>query len=141
MIEITPQLQIDEAELSFLTSRSAGPGGQHANKVASRITLRFDVAGSPSLTPAQRQRLHQRLPTRITKDGVLWLHVQKHRSQRRNRQLAIERFVELLRDALAEETPRRPTRTPAAARRRRLETKRRRSRLKSERRRRWEVEG
>ncbi len=130
MIQITEQLSISEDELTFTAARSAGPGGQHVNKVNSRITLRFDVNDSPSLDDAQRARIRDRLPTRITKKGVLWLHAQRHRSQRRNRDAAIERFVTLLREALQEDAPRRPTRTPRRVHRRRIESKRRRGDVK-----------
>lgn len=130
MIEINDQLSIDEDELTFTASRSAGPGGQHVNKTSSRITLRFDVAGSPSLDEEQRAKICERLPTRITKDGVLWLHAQRHRSQRRNREAATERFADLLREALDEAPPRKKTRTPRSVKRRRLEAKKRRAEKK-----------
>src|SRR5664280_3566590 len=88
---------------------SGGPGGQNVNKVATKVTLTFDVAASPSLTDAQRDRIRARLATRISKDGVLQVVSQRHRTQGANRAAALERFVELLRDALAEEAPRVPT--------------------------------
>lgn len=125
MIEITDDVRIAADELTFRASRSAGPGGQHVNKTSSRITLRFDVDGSPSLDDAQRATLRQRLPTRITKGGVLWVHAQRHRSQARNRDAAIARFVELVREALTDEAPRKPTRVPRGVHRRRLDDKRR----------------
>lgn len=129
-IPITDTIAIDTEELSFTASRSSGPGGQNVNKVSSRITLRFDVAGSAAFDEVQRARIRERLATRITKDGVLWLHVQRHRSQGRNRDEAVERLVALLREALATRRPRRPTRTSKAAKRRRLENKRRRGNVK-----------
>jgi len=131
MIEINRELRIPRDELTFTASRSAGPGGQHVNKVSSRVTLRFSVDSSPSLDDAQRERLHARLATRITKRGVLWVHAQRHRSQSRNRDAALARFAELLRDALAEEPERRPTRTPPRARRMRRADKQRRSQTKA----------
>ena len=100
----------------------------------SRATLLFDVAASPSLTDEQRQRIAERLGSRLNRRGVLRVTSQRHRSQAANRKAAVERFAELLADALSEEPERRPTRVPKAARRRRLEAKRKRSRVKRERR-------
>ncbi len=134
MIEITPRLSIPRDELVFTASRSSGPGGQHVNKTSSRITLRFDLEASTRLSEAQKATLRARLATRLTKDGVLMVHAQKHRSQSRNRERAVERFAELLRDALAEAAPRRPNRIPRGVRRRRLDNKRRRSQTKAMRR-------
>ena len=71
MIRITDTLFIDEDELTFTASRSAGPGGQNVNKVNTRITLWFNVAASPSLSPEQKERILANLPTRVSKDGVL----------------------------------------------------------------------
>ena len=130
MIEILPALAIPEAELTFTASRSGGPGGQHVNKVASRVTLRFDVAGSPSLDDEQKQRIAARLATRITKDGELLLHASRHRSQAANRLDLVQRFAELLRAALTPRRKRRKTAPTRAARERRLEGKRRRSEQK-----------
>lgn len=133
MIEINDEVAIDEAELDFAASRSAGPGGQNVNKVATRMTLRFDLAGSPSLSPEHKERIRERLSTRISKAGVLSVSSQRHRTQAANRDAARERFVELVRGALEEQPERRPTRTPRGVRRRRLEGKRRRGRLKQDR--------
>lgn len=111
------------------------PGsGQNLNKVETRVTVAFDVTGSPTLSDEQRQRLAERLGSRITRAGVLRVTSQRHRSQAANRKAAVERFAELLADALSEDPERRPTKVPKAARRRRLEGKRRRSRVKRERR-------
>jgi ribosome-associated protein len=133
MIQITDELAIPDEELSFQTSRSGGPGGQNVNKLETRVTLRFDLAGSPSLTEEQRERLRERLATRITKAGELRVTSQKHRTQAANRDASVERFAELMKEALAEEAPRRPTRMPKAAKRRRLQAKRRRGQIKKER--------
>jgi ribosome-associated protein len=130
MIRIDPDLAIPLAELGFATARSSGPGGQNVNKTSTRVTLLFDVAGSPSLSPRQRELLKSRLATRMSKGGVLRVTSQRHRTQAQNRSAAVERFVELLREALAEEAPRVATKIPPPARYRRLEEKRRRSRLK-----------
>ena len=133
MIQITERLSIPEQEISFTTSRSGGPGGQHVNKVSSRVTLYFDVATSPSLSDEQKQRILARLGTRISKNGVLRVVTQKHRSQAANRKLACERFAALLGDALAAVTARRQTTMPSAVKQQRLEEKKRRSRLKQQR--------
>jgi ribosome-associated protein len=133
MIQITERLSIPEHEITFSASRSSGPGGQHVNKVSSRITLYFDVAASPSLSEAQKQRILRHLATRISKDGVLRVAAQQHRSQAANRKVAIERFADLLCNALAPVAPRRQTEVPEAARQRRLETKKHRAQLKRQR--------
>lgn len=133
MIEVTDALRIHGNELRFVASRSGGPGGQNVNKVSTRVTLRFDVAGSRSLSEGQRRRIHERLSTRIGKDGVLRVVSQRHRSQAANRRAATERLVELLREALKRTPPRKRTRIPRAARERRLAQRRHRSRIKRER--------
>ncbi len=133
MIDVTAYLSIPEPEVTFTASRSGGPGGQHVNKVSSRMTLYFDVAASPSLSEAQKQRILSYLATRISKDGVLRVVSQKYRSQAANRTAATERFVTLLREALTPVSVRRKTAVSPAAKRRRLEEKKYRSRLKQQR--------
>lgn len=133
MIEIGEGLSIPDEEVSFTTSRSGGPGGQNVNKLETRVTVRFDVAGSPTLSEDQRQRLRERLATRITREGVLHVTSQKHRTQVENREAAVERLAELMAEALREETPRKPTRIPKAVKRRRLDQKKRRGQRKRER--------
>ncbi len=130
MIEIRDGLAIPEEEVSFLFSRSGGPGGQNVNKVSTRATLLFDVVGSSSLSPDQKARILSRLATRVSRTGVLRVVSQATRSQAANRAAAIERFAELVRGALRREKPRAPTRVSRAEKIRRLESKRRRSRLK-----------
>jgi ribosome-associated protein len=130
MIRITEELTIPEEELSFSFSRSSGPGGQNVNKVSTRVTLRFDVENSPSLTADQRELIKKRLESRITKGGVLRVSSQKHRSQSGNRASATERFAGLLAEALQISRPRKPTGVPGAAKKKRLENKKRRGRLK-----------
>jgi len=136
-IYISDKLSIPEWELTFSFSASGGPGGQHANRSATRATLFFDVANSPSLTESQRRRLMRRLSSRIDQDGILQVSAQDTRSQHRNRELAIERFQELVTGALKRRKRRRPTRPPGWANERRLEEKKRRGRLKRNRGRDW----
>jgi ribosome-associated protein len=132
-LEIAGGLALPEEEISFVTSRSGGPGGQNVNKLETRVTLRFDLAASPSLSDEQRSRLRERLATRITRAGILHVTSQKHRSQSANREAAVERFAELLGEALREEAPRKKTRVSRAAKRRRVDEKKRHGQRKQER--------
>ena len=131
MLRINNDLWIDEDELSFEFARSSGPGGQNVNKVETKVRLLFDVRASRSLSSDQRSLIDERLATRITKGGVLHVSSQRHRTREANRRATIERFVELLADALEEAEPRVKTKIPKAARKRRLESKRRRSQKKA----------
>jgi ribosome-associated protein len=133
MIEIKHGVSIPEAEVKFTASRSSGPGGQNVNKVDTRVTLWFDVTNSKSLSPEQKRRIVSRLAPRVNKAGVLRVASQKTRSQAANRDIAVERFVELLRYALKRLPPRKETRFSKAAKERRLSEKSYRSRLKRER--------
>lgn len=130
MVEITPTLEIPDSELELRTSRSSGPGGQNVNKLETRVTVRFDVAGSPSLGEEERERIRERLGNRISKAGILQVSSQRHRTQAANREAAVTRLAGLLADALEPEAERKPTRVPRAAKRRRIQEKRRRGRLK-----------
>lgn len=129
-LQVRSDLSIDEQELEFRTGTSTGPGGQHVNRTETRVTLLFDVGASPSLTEEQREKIFARLATRINREGVLRVSSQKHRSQSANRELVIERFQQLLADALHEAAPRRPTRPSRAAKRRRVDDKKKRGRTK-----------
>ena len=130
MIQITSTLALDESELTLEFIRASGPGGQNVNKVATAVQLRFDVANSPSLTDDVRERLVRLAGRRMTKDGVLIIEARRFRTQEQNQQDAIERLVELVRQAAKRPRVRRKTRPTAASRRRRLEAKRRRSEKK-----------
>ncbi|WP_428563178.1 MAG: alternative ribosome rescue aminoacyl-tRNA hydrolase ArfB [Solidesulfovibrio sp. DCME] len=133
LLVILPGVVIPVDELRFTASPSSGPGGQHVNKVSTRVTLLFDLAGSPSLTEAQKARLGATLAGRIAKDGVLRLVSQTTRSQSANKELAVERFVALVREALSPRPPRRKTRASLASKLRRLETKSRHGAVKRQR--------
>lgn len=130
MIVINERISIPEDELTFTASRSGGPGGQHVNKVSSKITLWFDLANSPSLSPADKELIASRLGTRIDKDGVLHVTSQSTRSQLSNKELATNRFVELLQSALKQFPMRKKTRVSKGAKLRRLEEKKQRGSLK-----------
>jgi len=130
LIQITPTLALDEAEIQILFVQSSGPGGQNVNKVATTAQLRFDVAGSPSLPPEVRDRLIKLAGKSITQDGWLVIHARRYRTQERNRQDAIDRLIELVRLAARQPKPRRPTKPSRASKRRRLESKRKRGEIK-----------
>lgn len=129
-IRINKRLSIPRSELEFRTSRSGGPGGQHANTTASRVQLRWNVDASPSLSTRRRRLIRSRLADRIDSSGVLQVTVDTHRSQHRNREEAVDRFVALVSDALRPRKQRKKTRPPRAADERRLERKKQRSRKK-----------
>jgi ribosome-associated protein len=118
----------DELLVSF--ARSGGPGGQHVNTSATKVELRFDVAGSPSLNAEQKRRITAQLSGRMSDDGVLILHASEYRSQARNREAAYARLHALLSSAVRPPRPRRRGRVPGASKRARLEAKRRRSERK-----------
>jgi ribosome-associated protein len=131
MIRITPTIAIDERELEESFIRSSGPGGQNVNKLATAVQLRFDVRRSPSLPDDVRARLERLAGKRLTREGVLVITAQRHRTQERNRQDALDRLVDLVRQAAVRPVRRRPTRPTAASRERRIESKKRRSGIKN----------
>jgi len=135
---INDNLSIPVNELQFRFSTSSGPGGQHANRSATRVTLLFDVAQSPSLDEPTRERLLEKLASQLDKDGVLQVHVQDTRSQFQNRELAIMRWQHLLAAALKPRKPRRKTKPNRAAIEKRLTEKKQRSQIKKERGQQWE---
>lgn len=134
MIQITPQIIIPDHEIDLEFVRASGPGGQNVNKVSTAVQLRFDVANSPSLPDPVRERLSELAGGRITNDGVLVINARRYRTQVRNRQDAVERFVELIREATIKPQQRKRTKPSRAARRKRLEDKRRHSEKKRHRR-------
>jgi ribosome-associated protein len=121
---VNSELAVPLADIELKTSRSSGPGGQHANVTASRVEAVFDLAGSAALTDAQRERLRARHGDRVTAIA------QDARSQARNRELALERLREKLAAALVVPKRRRATKPTRTARERRLESKRRTSERK-----------
>jgi ribosome-associated protein len=127
-------LAIPAAELCESASRAGGPGGQHVNKVSTRVTLRWNALESAVLTPTQLGRLRRRLRGRLTRKGELVVHARRHRSRARNRELARERLAQLVREALASRKPRVPSRPSRTAREATLAAKRHRSRVKRSRR-------
>jgi|SRR4051812_29466322 ribosome-associated protein len=123
-IRVTRSVVLRLSEIDLQVSRSSGPGGQHAQKSETRVVAVFDVEGSDALTETQKRRV-------IARAGpVLRAVAQDERSQSRNRELAVDRLVDALRDALRVERKRVPTKPTAAARKRRLEQKKRRSQTK-----------
>jgi ribosome-associated protein len=130
MIRVTKEISLDESELSESFIRASGPGGQHVNKTETAVQLRFDVRRSPSLPNDVAVRLIKLAGSRMTQDGVLVLTAQSERSQKRNREEALERLLELIRQAAVRPVKRRATKPTKAARQRRLDTKKRRSGIK-----------
>ncbi|HKG76926.1 MAG TPA: alternative ribosome rescue aminoacyl-tRNA hydrolase ArfB [Beijerinckiaceae bacterium] len=131
MIPVTNSITLDEREIQESFVRASGPGGQNVNKLATAVQLRFDVERSPALPEGVRARLKTLAGRRLTQDGVLVITAQRHRTQERNRQDALERLIDLIRRAATPPVPRRPTRPTLASKRRRLEAKSRRAGIKS----------
>jgi ribosome-associated protein len=130
MIRVTPSISIAERELEEHFIRASGPGGQNVNKLASAVQLRFDVRRSPSLPEQVRARLEGLAGKRLTREGVLVIHAERHRTQERNRQDARARLIELIRRAAVAPRPRRATKPTAGSRERRLDSKKRRATIK-----------
>jgi ribosome-associated protein len=129
------RVRIPDDEIEVRAARATGPGGQGVNTTDSKVELRWDVRGSRALTETQRDRILERLASRLTGDGVLILRSQEHRSQHRNREAARARLAALVAEAVEPPRPRRATRPSRASRERRLQDKRARAELKRQRRR------
>ncbi len=133
MIRITEKIVIPYEEIRFITSRSSGPGGQHVNTTDSRVTLLFNVDESTSLTFFQKGRVKDKLGRRVDKRGVLQVTSQESRRQKANKDSAIERFIELMQWALKPVIPRKKTKVPRKAKRKRLDGKKKTSDRKRQR--------
>ena len=130
MLRITPTLALAVSEFEEHFVRASGPGGQNVNKVATAVELRFNALASPVLPPGVRERLIKLAGKRINSAGELVITSQRYRTQPQNRADAREKLAALIRAATHRPKPRRKTRPSAAAKRRRLETKRRRGEIK-----------
>jgi ribosome-associated protein len=130
MLRIARDLSIDENDLDISFVRASGPGGQNVNKLSTAVQLRFDTRRI-ALPEDAALRLSRLAGQRMTKDGVIVIHAQRFRTQERNRSDAIERLVELLREAMIRPIPRRATRPTLGSKKRRLDGKKRRSDIKA----------
>ena len=140
MLQVTAAIQIPDSELIESFVRASGPGGQNVNKVASAVELRFDVAASPSLTDALRQRLLARRDRRLTGDGVLVIQANRFRDQSKNRADARDRLAEILRAALHVPKKRVATKPTRASKERRIASKKKRAQHKQTRSKHWSHE-
>jgi ribosome-associated protein len=132
MIRVTPSLWLEDGEIAYEFLRASGPGGQNVQKVESAVRLRFDVRHSPSITDYVRARLERLAGSRLTKDGVLLIEAQRYRTQERNRADALERLIDLVREAAAPPPPpRRKTKPTLGSKLRRLEGKKLRGGVKA----------
>ena len=132
MLRISHNLSIDENDIEISFVRASGPGGQNVNKLSTAAQLRFNARGI-ALSDDAAMRLERLAGQRMTKDGIIVIHAQRHRTQERNRADAIERLVELLREAMVRPTPRRATRPTLGSKQRRLEGKKHRGDIKAKR--------
>jgi len=131
MLRINDKIAIEDWELTEQFIRSSGPGGQNVNKVASAVELRFEAARSPNLPAAVKSRLRRLAGRRWTKDGAVVLTCDETRSQPRNREIARDRLMELIRQATVKPKRRVPTRPTLGAKKRRLKAKKTRGEVKA----------
>jgi ribosome-associated protein len=131
MIQVTPSIAIDESEIEESFVRASGPGGQHVNKVSSAVQLKFDARRSPGLPNDVAIRLMKLAGSRLTQDGVIVIVAQAQRSQKRNREEALERLLGMIREAAVRPQVRRPTKPTKASKERRLVSKDKRSAVKA----------
>ena len=135
VIRVTDNIALKDHEIREEFIRSSGPGGQHVNKAATGVQLRFDAAGSPSLPEAVRARLMRLARGRLTDEGVIIIEATRFRSQDRNRKDAVDRLIRLIQSAATPPRPRKKTTMPRASRRKRIEDKHKRGETKRLRRR------
>lgn len=129
MLEISKTVSIPEHEIEMSAVRSQGAGGQNVNKVASAIHLRFNIIAS-SLPEHYKERVLKINDQRITKDGVIVIKAQEHRTQEQNREEALQRLQELIKSAIAIPKPRKPSKPTRSSQRKRMDSKTKRSHLK-----------
>ena len=134
MIKISERISLADEEIQESFIRSSGPGGQHVNTSSTGVQLRFDAAGSPSLSNDVRARLLQLAGTKVTEDGVIVISASRFRSQKSNREDALQRLVALIREAEKEPKRRTKTKPTQASKQRRVSSKKRRGEIKESRR-------